>query len=204
MRPLTLRMLVVFFAVSGSQFAQSGTSMTDVGASHECPSGYVPLVIHMGFTVRMCVNPNSWEVVLPIAPPPEEFVEPPETHQTYYHASTCARNLDGLPIRIGIIRHDDVESYISRGLSKSQQSQSGFYATNMADAVVSALSYLIFGEIRYVAGEHRHSYTTTCDLPIVSKSRFDTIRSRAQSEVWYLYHLILQNCQSWASHVVGL
>ena len=122
-----------------------------------------------------------------------------------YRAGICERNLGPFPFRIGLVRHDDVQSYRGVGEVRSDERTSGFYAADDAEAIEAAAVYLASGIIAYVDGEHRHSSSTAgsdCELPVVDKATFDTIRSRAQTIVWTDYHLLTRNCQHWAAEVV--
>ena len=120
-----------------------------------------------------------------------------------YHAGVCPRNLDGLPVRFGTVRHDDFQSYKLQSGRRSDASTSGFYPDNLNEAIQSAWRYIWLGERIYVVGRHTHAQTSTCRLPIVSKARFNELRSRARTIIWPLYHLFFQNCQHWAREVVN-
>ena len=125
--------------------------------------------------------------------------------QTQYRAGICPRNLGGLPVSIGILRHDDVQSYSQVGGGRSNERTSGFYTTSLVRAIAAALLFLSEQRVVYVDGEHQHTSTTDgsdCDLPVVQRATFDNIRSRSDSVVWTEYHLLLKNCQHWAKVVV--
>ena len=122
-----------------------------------------------------------------------------------YRAGICPRNLGPLPFQIGVLRHDDIQSYRVVGTTRSDERMSGFYAVDEGEAVDAAAVFLASGTVSYVDGEHRHTSTTAgsdCDSPVVDKARFDTIRSRAETIVWTEYHLLTRNCQDWACAVV--
>ena len=197
--------LLFLLLILGIPFGRAAASVDDDDVTYSCPIGYKLVTIHRSAgTSRYCVLAIDRHIVTPAIPTPSEFPGP-GPQGAYYHAGTCPKNLDGLPYRIGIIRHDDAELYKQDGLAKLDELQKGFYADDMDDAINSAIEYLRYGTIRYVLGVHRDSTSTTCDeLPRVTKSRYDTIRSRVLSENWVLYHLIMSNCQDWASHVTRL
>ena len=89
------------------------------------------------------------------------------------------------------------------GTNRERERMSGFYAVNFPLAILAALPSIDgFGFIIYVPGEHRREYSSTCDLPIVSREEFDRIRSRSDEIVWTQYHLLYRNCQDWATVVV--
>ena len=123
----------------------------------------------------------------------------------HYRAGICARNLGPFPFPIGIVRHDDVQSYRVVGTTHSDERTSGFYAADEAAAVTAAATDLLLGTETFVEGEHKHSFTTAgsdCDLPVVDEARFDNMRSRSDTIVWTRYHLLNRNCQHWADEVV--
>ena len=115
-----------------------------------------------------------------------------------YHAGICPRPLEGIPIAFGPLRHDDVQSYRS---GRSEESTSGFYATDMGAAIDAAWKWVLNRKMVYVAGHHEHSSTSTCTLSFVSEDVFNDVRSNASTIIWTDYHLLRRNCQDWAAEV---
>ena len=177
------------------------TDSIDDEDSVTCPDGYVLITVTSLDTKNYCVAQTDWPfTILPIPLPIE--IEGPVAPTVYYYAGTCERPLGGLPAEFGPVRHDDVELYTYENFTKTDQLQKGFYAQSMAEAIASATQWLLFRHFQYVRGIHDDDTTTTCTtLPRVSKSRYETIKTRALTEEWTLYHLFFRNCQHWANHV---
>ena len=122
-----------------------------------------------------------------------------------YHAGLCPRILDGLDFRFGIVRHDDVVTYIQSGTSRIKEKKSGFYAADMNHALIAAALYLLPTRIViYVQGVHERASSSYCDTPIqnVNEDRHDLVATRAATINWSWYHLLMRNCQHWARAVV--
>lgn len=142
-----------------------------------------------------CDGVPAWEwCCLPPPPPPPPLL---------FHAGVCPRGLGGLPWPIFSVRHDDVHSYKSRGGVRSDERTSGFYATNMNDAISAALYYLATRKERFVTGHHEHTSEPGCALAPVTEDVFNAVRSNASTMVWTDYHLLTKNCQDWAIEVTG-
>ena len=99
------------------------------------------------------------------------------------------------------VRHDDVQSYKLLNGRRFDPRTSGFYANSTWEAVASAYIFGETGQIIYVPGHHQHSVASSCQLPEVSKARFDALRQQARDLVWRDYHLVVKNCQHWANAV---
>lgn len=149
-------------------------------------------------------QPNSLYVVRER----EVALEPPSP---VYRAGICPRELGTLPLRLGIVRHDDVVSHVE--YSDIAPRRSGYFAANDTEAFAAAAAdadYYIRhfrwpSPLTLVPGVHRHRKEKNCavSLPVVSKTRFDKIRADSGQIQWNWYHLLLCNCQHWAELVVN-
>ncbi len=144
--------------------------------------------------------------------PPWVVQVPPQKTVVTYHAGKC----DGRQYMIWFPFHyddDTIESYklttIGRTASKSSISSTGFFPKSKKDAVDAYIVYYESGLAKYtapqviwVSGYHATSSVSNCSLPKVTEARFNTIRSRAQSETLDKFHIAIQNSSHWAEEDV--
>lgn len=119
------------------------------------------------------------------------------------HLDRCPKSLGDLPYPIGFIRHDDIESYWKDGSDIEDPSVSGFYAKNSVDAMLSALKFMSLEAFYYVPGEVRHTKELYCtNIQEVPYYLWKLGRINAKTNTWSNYHLIVRNCQHWATHIL--
>ena len=205
---------VFAFLTPSDLVAQSDSSESfDIEDFPDCPSGYVLMrIVTTGVTQYICISLSIKFPVPGIYIPISDFYIPLPLG-TYYRAGICPTNLSGIPIRLGPIRHDDIQSFSLDGLGRFDESTSGFYAINIDTAIDNAGTYILSLAnpltpitISYTPGEIIHSSTSTfnCRPPIVSKKEYERFKTNAKTVRWKHYHLFLRNCQHWADHIEQL
>ena len=184
----------------------------EIGINYpECEDGFVLVRVVTGaLEIFECVSLSKrWPYVHIHTPAPEGYT--PLPIETFYRAGICPKNLSGLPIRLGNIRHDDIESFEQEGLARNNELTSGFYPVSLTKAIIFGLKYIASliipqtdpPDITFTLGHLIHNNTSTfsCEPPIVNESTYKNYRLNVKTTIWKNYHLFIRNCQHWADHV---